>query len=133
MKQRARTKLIKQRRLETFRTQRPPPPSTQMADHDKSLEEIALDAKPTASDGKQVWTLEDYLGTRLKHPTGADTMRMNCASILRMLNIPFNGAGDKLLKRAAIWLRANGYRAVQRGKTFAVALVHAQVCPHHIV
>jgi hypothetical protein len=98
------------------------------------LEDIRLDSTPiVAADGKLIVTLEQYLSERLKHPLGPDTLRMNCASILRLLGIPFNGAGDKLLKRTATWLRANGYRAAARGKCFAVAVVHPQVCPHHVV
>jgi hypothetical protein len=95
---------------------------------------IAIAAKHVAPhDGKQVWTLEEYLATTLKHPQSGEALRINCASILRLLGIPFQGSGDKLLKRTASWLRANGYRAAARGKCFAVVLVHPQLCPHHVV
>jgi hypothetical protein len=95
---------------------------------------ITLDAKHVAPlDGKQVWMLEDYLAMTLKHPQNGEALRMNCASILRLLGVSFQGSGDKLLKRTASWLRANGYRAAARGKCFAVALAHPQACPHHVV
>lgn len=97
------------------------------------IEDISLDAPRKAQDGKAVVTLEQYLGKTLKHPEGAwETVTANASSILRMLGIQVNPQ-DGLVKRAAAYLRADGYRAVSREKFFKVALVNVSACPVYIV
>jgi hypothetical protein len=99
---------------------------------DKSLEDIRLEDKRTTPDGEELITLEDYLSLVLRHPLNTqETLRLNCSSILKLLDV--FPVGQSETKRAATWLRLNGYRAGQRGKMWKVALVHAHKCRYRVI
>lgn len=86
----------------------------------------------TSPDGKPVLSPEEYLAMSLRKPLNTqDTLRMNCTSILKLLGV--FPAGNAEAKRTAAWLRANNYRAGQRGKIWKVALLHAQSRQYVIV
>jgi hypothetical protein len=102
--------------------------------NEHELQQLSLLAPRVAPDGKAIVSLEDYLGMQLKHPTTQqETLRLNCAGILRLLGVMTMNSNDGLLKRTAKWLRVNGYRSASRGKMFKVALVHPSSCPYHVV
>jgi hypothetical protein len=97
----------------------------------KELNNINLTDKRIAPDGKEIVSLENYLSMKLRHPvTWDETLRLNCASILRLLGVSPSGAIE--VKRTAAWLRA-GYRASGREKIWKVMLVDAQLAPYHVV
>jgi hypothetical protein len=82
-------------------------------------------------DGKEVITMGEFLGKFLKQPQHeAETLRLNATNILKVLGLP--NVGQPEAKQAAVWLRANGFRAVHQGKVFKVGVVYPQTT-HYLV
>jgi hypothetical protein len=93
--------------------------------------DIRIDLFQELSDGKQTMTLEVYLALCVERPQSTqETLRMNTATLLRLLGVVPTGKHET--KRAAAWLRANAFRAGQRGKIWKVKLVHAHACQYCI-
>jgi hypothetical protein len=84
-----------------------------------------------APDGRQVVTMGEFLSKFLKQPQHeAETLRLNATNILKVLGVP--NVGQPEAKQAAVWLRANGFRAVHQGKVFKVGVVYPQTT-HYLV
>jgi hypothetical protein len=96
------------------------------------LEDLTIDAPLTTPDGKEVITLEEYLGKYLKHPDyESQALRLNSTSILKVLGIL--AIGVSLTRRTAVWLRANGYTATHNGQVFKVSMRCPPIKSYHVV
>ena len=81
----------------------------------------------------QVVSLEDFLAQNVRRPTHrAEEIRLSAKALLQLLRV--ENANVKEQKRAAAWMRANGFRSVQNGYVFKVCLIpHLSIDPKIIV
>ncbi|MEJ7930997.1 hypothetical protein WG922_13560 [Ramlibacter sp. AN1015] len=91
-----------------------------------------LNAPFNTPDGKIVITLGDFLNKFLRQPVHeAETLRLNATNILKVLGVKNVSQADA--RKAATWLRANGFRAVHQGKVYKVGMVYPQANDYLVV